>query len=144
MSIKKEILGLFDNDTFDKDERALPADEVIHVKCAFKAKLNSYGGFDKLKARICIRGDMQIKDLINNWSPTASVRLLKCFLADAIQNRAIIYQLDFIQAFIQSPTKKKTFVILDKEYEMFGPLLAEHLGRPLRFQKVSLWCKFQW
>ena len=93
MSIKKEILGLFDNDTFDTDERDLPADEVIPVKCAFKAKLNSYGGLDKLKVRICIRGDMQIKDLINNWSPTASVRLLKCFLADAIQNRAIIYLL---------------------------------------------------
>ena len=66
MSIKKEILGLFDNETFDTDERALPADEVIPVKCAFKAKLNSYGGLDKLKARICIRGEIQIKDLINN------------------------------------------------------------------------------
>ena len=31
--------------------------------------------------------------------------------------RATIYQLDFIQAFIQSPTKKKIFIILDKEYE---------------------------
>ena len=49
-SIKKEILGLFDNDTFDTTERALPADEVIPVKCAFKAKFNSYGGLDKLKA----------------------------------------------------------------------------------------------
>ena len=134
-SIKKEILGLFDNDTFDTAERALPADEVIPVKCAFKANLNSYGGLDKLKARICVRGDMQIKDLINNWSPTASVRLLKCFLADAIQNKAIIYQLDFIQAFIQSPTKKRIFVILDKEYETFCPQLAEHFGRPLRLKK---------
>ena len=51
-AIKKEILGLFDNDTFDISERALPADEIIPVKCAFKAKLNSYGGLDKLKARI--------------------------------------------------------------------------------------------
>ena len=135
ISIKKEILGLFDNDTFDTSEKALPADEVIPVKCAFKAKLNSYGGLDKLKARICVRGDMQIKDLINNWSPTASVRLLKCFLADAIQNQAIIYQLDFIQAFIQSPTKKRIFVILNKEYEMFCPQLAEHFGRPLRLKK---------
>ena len=78
---------------------------------------------------------MQIKDLINNWSPTASVWLLKCFLADAIQNQAIIYQLDFIQAFIQSPTKKRIVVILDKEYEMFCPQLAEHFGRPLRLKK---------
>ena len=90
LAIKSEILGLFDNDTFDTSERALPADQIITVKCAFKDKLNSYGGIDKLKARICVRDDIQIKDILNNWSPTASVCLLKCFLADAIQNRAII------------------------------------------------------
>ena len=72
-AIKKEIDSLFDNGAFDTNERALPADEVIPVKCAFKTKLNAYGGLDKLKARICIRGHMQIKDQINNWSPTASV-----------------------------------------------------------------------
>ena len=80
---KSTRLNSSHNDTFDTTERALPADEVMPVKCAFKSKLNSYGVLDKLKARICVRGDMQIKDLINNWSPTASVRLLKCFLADA-------------------------------------------------------------
>ena len=48
ISIRNELLGLFDNDTFDTTEKALPADEVIPVKCAFKAKLNSYGGLDKL------------------------------------------------------------------------------------------------
>ena len=129
-AIKKEIVGLFDNDTFDTNERALPADEVIPVKCAFKTKLNAYGGLDKLKARICIRGDMQIKDQINNWSPTASVCLLKCFLADAIANQTKIFQLDFIQAFIQSETKKRIFVTLDKEFETFCPQLKEHFGRP--------------
>ena len=65
-AIQKEITGLFDNDTFDTTEKALPADEVIPVKCAFKTKLNAYGGLDKLKARICVRGDMQIKDAVNN------------------------------------------------------------------------------
>ena len=78
---------------------------------------------------------MQIKDLINNWSSTASVHLLKCFLADAITNGAVIYQLDFIQAIIQSPTKKRIFLILDEEYETLCPQLAEHFGRPLRLKK---------
>ena len=101
-----------------------------------KTKLNSYGGLDKLKARICLRGDMQIKDANNNsWSPTASTRLLKCLIADAAQNRTIVYQLDFIQAFIQSETKKRMFVLLDKEYESFCPNLAGHLGRPLLLKK---------
>ena len=117
-------------------EKPLPADEIIPVKLAFKTKLNSYGGLDKLKARICMRGDMQIKNGNNNsWSPTASTRLLKCLIADAAYNRTPIYQLDFIQAFIQSEAKKRMFVILDREYEHFCPKLAEHLGRPLKLKK---------
>ena len=115
-AIRSELTGLFDSDTFSLVEKPLPADEIIPVKLAFKTKLNSYGGLDKLKARICMRGDMQIKNGNNNsWSPTASTRLLKCLIADAAYNRTPIYQLDFIQAFIQSEAKKRMFVILDRE-----------------------------
>ena len=60
-----------------------------------------------LKARVCLRGDMQIKDDFNSWSPTASTQQLKCF----------IHQLDFTQAFTQSDVKKRMFVLLDKEYK---------------------------
>ena len=135
-AIRAEITGLFDSGTFSLNEKPLPADEIIPTKLAMKTKLNSYGGLDKLKARICLRGDMQIKDPnYNQWSPTASTRLLKCLIADAAQNRTAVYQLDFIQAFIQSETKKRMFVLLDKEYENFCPKLAGHLGRPLLLKK---------
>ena len=56
-------------------------------------------------------------------------------MVDVIANGSKIFQLDFIQVFIQSETKKRMFVILDKEYEEFGPQLATHLGRPLRLRK---------
>ena len=79
-AIRSELTGLFDNDTFSLADRPLPADEIIPTKLTLKTKLNSYGGLDKLKARICLRGDMQIKDGYNSWSPTASIRLLKCFI----------------------------------------------------------------
>ena len=78
---------------------------------------------------------MQIKETFNNWSLTASTRLLKCFLANAILNKSKIYQLDFIQAFIQSDTKRRIFVILDKVYSTFCPKLSNHIGRPLRLKK---------
>ena len=78
---------------------------------------------------------MQERGDINTWSPTSSSRLLKRFIADAIYNGSKIYQLDFIQAFIQSETKRRIFVILDREYKMFCPELSEHLGRPLRLKK---------
>ena len=134
-AIRSELTGLFDNDTFSLTDRPLPADEIIPTKLTLKTKLNSYGGLDKLKARICLRGDMQIKDGYNSWSPTASIRLLKCFIADACVNKCTIFQLDFIQAFIQSDAKKRMFVLLDKEYEQFCPNLKKHLGRPLKLKK---------
>ena len=61
-AIRSEVTGLFDSDTFLLNEMPLPADEIIPTKLACKNKLNIYGGFDKLKARICLRGYMQIKD----------------------------------------------------------------------------------
>ena len=83
-----------------------------------------------------MRGDMQIKNGNNNsWSPTASNRLLKCLIANAAFNKAVVNQLDFIQALIQSEAKKRMFVILDREYENFCPKLAEHFRRPLKLRK---------
>ena len=86
---------------------------------------------------------MQIHDDPNSWSPIASTRLLKYFIADTALNKAAICQLfDFVQAFIQSDVQKRTFVILDKDYETFCPKLAKYLGRPLRLKLI--WCGFQW
>ena len=62
---RKEINGIFDNGTFLPSEMTLPTDEVIPVKLALKAKMNAHGGLDKFKDRICLRGDMQIKDDCN-------------------------------------------------------------------------------
>ena len=42
---------------------------------------------------------------------------MKCLITDNAKNKVFIYQLDFIQAFIQSEAKERMFVILDKEYE---------------------------
>ena len=63
-------------------------------------------------------------------------------MADAIANKSIIHQLDFIQAFIQSNTKKRIFVLLDQEYETFFPRLKEHFGRPLRLKKCLYGANF--
>ena len=50
-------------------------------------------------------------------------------------NRVYVYQLDFIQAFIQSEAKTRMFLIFDKEYGYFCPKLAGYFGRPLKLKK---------
>ena len=49
----------------------------------YKAKIKSDGSLDKIKLRILVRGDLQNNELVGDtWSPTASMRTLKYFLAD--------------------------------------------------------------
>ncbi len=100
-SIRKVINSFFDNGTFLTSEMTFTTDDIIPVKLSLKAKLNVHGGLDKIKARICVRGDMQIKVKSNPWSPSMSSRFLRCFIAKVISHKAIAYQLYFLHAFIQ-------------------------------------------
>ena len=64
-----------------------------------------------------VRGDLHNKELVGyNWSPTASKRTLKYFLADADKLRARFYQLYFIGAFLQAKVRNRVFVKLDSRY----------------------------
>ena len=67
----------------------------------YKAKIQSDGSLNNLKSRIVVRGDLQNKEMVGyNWSPTASMRTLKYFLADAAKHKTRVHQLDFIGAFL--------------------------------------------
>ena len=77
-AIKFKIICLLDNDAFIPSERLLSADEIILTKLAYKKNFNIYCGLDKRKARICSRGDMQIKNDFISLPPTSATRLLKC------------------------------------------------------------------
>ena len=82
-----------------------------------QGEIQSDGSLDKLKLRIVGRGYLQNKELVGDtWSPTASMRTLKYFLADATKNKAIVNQLDFIGAFFQEKVNNGVFVELDSRY----------------------------
>ena len=113
---QKEIKSLINNNTFlvpdpEKGEPVTPCMDV------YKSKINSDGSLDKLKLRIVVRVDLQNKELVGDtWSPTASIRTLKHFLADATKNKAILHQLYFIGAFLQTKFKNRVFVNLYSRY----------------------------
>ena len=107
----KEIKNLINNQTFmiedpNHDEPVTPCMDV------YKAKIQSDGSLDKFKLKIVVRGDLQNKEMVEDtWSPTASKRTLKYFLADAEKHKARIHQLDFIGAFLQIKVKNRVFII---------------------------------
>ena len=67
--------------------------------------------------RILVRGYLKNKELVRDtWSPTASIRNLKYFLADSVQHNTRVHQLYFIGALFQAKLKNRVFVKLDSRY----------------------------
>ena len=71
----------------------------------------------------------------DTWSPTASMRTLKYFLADAAKHKSRIKQLDFIGAFLLAKVKNRVFVKLDISYTDYFPEYAQYFERALRLFK---------
>ena len=67
----------------------------------------------------------------DTWSPTASMRTLKYFLADAAKHKARVYQLDFIGGFLKAKVKNRVFVKLDIRYTDYFTEYAHYFGRSL-------------
>ena len=71
----------------------------------------------------------------DTWSPTASMRTLKYFLADADKHTEIVHQLYLIGTFLQAKVKNRVFVKLDIRYTYYFPEYAQYFGRALIFLK---------
>ena len=131
----KEIKNLINNQTFlieDQNE----GEPVTPCMDVYKARIQSDKSLDKLKLRILVRGDLHDKETVGDtWSPTASVRTLKFFLADAAKNKARVHQLGLIGAFLQNKVKNRVFVKLDIRYTDYFPEYAKYFGRALRLLK---------
>ena len=67
----------------------------------------------------------------DTWSPTASMRTLKYFLADAAKHKSRVHQLDFIGAFLQANVTNIVFVKLDMRYAAYFPEYSQYFGRAL-------------
>ena len=83
-AIRRELKSTIQH-TFSLDGQPLPGEQIIRLMLTFKAKMNSLDGLEKLKARLCARGDLQNIEEEDIFSPTASKRLLKMFLALGVE-----------------------------------------------------------
>ena len=71
----------------------------------------------------------------DTWSPTASMKTLKYFLADAAKHKARVHQLYFIGSFLQAKVKNRVFVKLDMRYADYFPEYSQYFGRALKLFK---------
>ena len=131
----KEIKNLINNQTFliEDPNEGKPVTPCMDV---YKSKIQSDGSLDKLKFRIVVRGDLQNKEMVGDtWSPTASMRTLNYFLADAAKHKARVHQSDFIGAFLKSKVKNRVFVKLDIRYTDYFPEYAHYFGGSVKLLK---------
>ena len=121
----KDINNLINNQTslIEYQNEGEPVNPCMDV---YKAKIQSDGSLDKLTLGIVVRGDLQNKEIVGDtWSPTASMRTLKYFLADAAKHKARVHILYFIGAFLQAKVKNRVFVKLDMRYRDYFPEYAK-------------------
>ena len=71
----------------------------------------------------------------DTWSPTASMRTLKYFLADAAKHKARFHQLDFIGAFLKAKVKTGVFFKFVIRYTDYFLEYAKYFGRALKLLK---------
>ena len=118
-STQKEIKNLINNQNVlveypNKGKRVTPCMDV------YKTEIQNDGSLAKLKLGILVRGYVQNKELVGDtWSPTASIRTLKYFLADAAKHKAIVHQIDFIGSFLQAKGKNGILMKLDSRYTYY-------------------------
>ena len=131
----KYIKNLINNQNFliEYQNEGEPVTPCMDV---YKARIQSDGSIDNLKLKILVRGDLQNKELVGDtWSPTASMRTLKCFLADATKHKEKVHQLYFIQEFLQEKVKNRVFVKLDIRCTDYFPEYSKYFGISLRLLK---------
>ena len=98
-----------------------------------QTKIQSDGSLEKIEFRIVVRGYLQNKELVGDtWSPTSSMRNLKYFLEDAVNQKATANQLYFIGAFLQAKLKNRVVVKLDCRY-------ADYFWKRLEIIEVYIW-----
>jgi len=77
-----------------------------------------------MKTFLAVRGELQDKNITKDkWSPTASFRSLKMFLARASCLKVRVKQLDFVGFFLQAKMRTRMFVTTPK---IFGMLFPEY------------------
>jgi hypothetical protein len=95
---QKEVKTLIDAEIFALD-KPKDGEPVIPTMETNKVKIKSDGSLNKLKCKVVVRGGLRDTAMEDSWSPTATSRSLKMFLADAVSNRCTVHQLDFVGAF---------------------------------------------
>lgn len=111
---QKEINTLQAAKTWEVIERTEATDRPLPLKWVFTYKLDEDGYFVKCKARIVVRGDLQIVDsLQSTYAATLAARSFRTAMAIAAEFDLEIMQYDVVGAFLHANRDHQPTVICD-------------------------------
>ncbi len=110
--------------------------QIVDVTWAFKRKRYPDGSVKKLKARLCVRGDLQITDdAFDTYSPVVQWTTVRLLLILSIIFGFETKQVDFTLAFVQAKAEPGTYIEMPRMFEKEGYILE--LKRNLYGQRDS-------
>ena len=126
-AMKKEMDQLSDLDAFTAVPRQKAIDEgkqIIDTTWAFKRKRYPDGAVKKLKARLCVRGDLQqTDDAFDTYSPVVQWSTVRLLLIISIILQLETKQVDFTLAFVQAKAAPGTYIEMPRMFELDGYIL---------------------
>ena len=139
--MEKEYNDLKRRETFKivpKEEAS--NEQILPLKWVFKYKLDSDGYLQKLKARLCVRGDLQITEE-ETYAATLAARIFRALMAIAAAFDLEIRQYNAVNAFTNAKLSKPVYCYCPEGFDQDGHVLE--LLRALYGLKISplLWYK---
>jgi hypothetical protein len=98
---------------------------ILATTWAFRRKRYPCGQINKLKARFCVRGDLQQKgiDYDDVYSPVVAWTTIRILLVITILEGLATKQIDFTLAFVHAPIESGVYIEMPKGYELDGHIL---------------------
>lgn len=109
-AVERELKSISDNDTWE--EVVKPDKKVLDTKWVFTYKNLESNIDERYKARLCVRGFAQEKDIDYSdiYSPVASMNTIRTFLVVGNQFNYYFEQLDVKTAFLNAPLVEDVFI----------------------------------
>ena len=98
---------------------------MLDTTCILKRKRYPDGTVDKLKARLCVRGDQQEEgvDYFDTYTPVVQWGTVRFLLILAVYLGIATKQVDYTNAFVQSPKGTTAFIRHPRLFERIGYVL---------------------
>ena len=109
IAAEKEIKGLESKNCWDEVPTADAKDPIIPGVWVFRRKRTPDGNVKKLKARFCVRGDLQDSNN-ETFAPVVAFSTVRIFLAMTSLLNWDAISIDFVNAFVQAPLSSPVYI----------------------------------